>query len=314
MVNGTYRDLFVAIAGAAGALTGLLFVALSVAPRPRMAQHPNVIRQVRAAAALVAFTNALAVSLFGLVPHNLIGYPAAVAGVVGLLFVFGGLRSILADPASRPRVRSQIGLILLLLAAFGVEVVAGIIAAANPQAKVPIAVIGNVLVASLLIGVARSWELVGDRDTGISASIAALAGHERHLGGSVAGPADVPRDDDALSPGEVARAGEAASPRGGASRGGQPRPGGAAPAGGGGPAGRRGPAGGPARPERRGPAGGPAGREARSRRGTARPGGGGPAGRRGWPRRPGGRCRAVLPRRLSARPQAEDAFRGFGCP
>ncbi len=43
--------------------------------------------------------------------------------------------------------------------------------------------IGNVLVASLLIGVARSWELVGDRDTGISASIAALTGHERHFGG-----------------------------------------------------------------------------------------------------------------------------------
>ena len=257
MVNGTYRDLFVAIAGAAGALTGLLFVALSVAPRPRMAQHPNVIRQVRAAAALVAFTNALAVSLFGLVPHNLIGYPAAVAGAVGLLFVFGGLRSILADPASRQRVRSQIGLILLLLAAFGVEVVAGIIAAANPHEKVPIAVIGNVLVASLLIGVARSWELVGDRDTGISASIAALAGHERHLGGSVAGPADVPRDDDAPPPGEGAWPGEAAS-RGEAAPPGDParpgeaappgdpaRPGGAAPpagaAGHGGPAGGAGP-------------------------------------------------------------------------
>ena len=135
MVTGTYRDLFVAIAGAAGALTGLLFVALSVAPRPRMAQHPNVIRQVRAAAALVAFTNALAVSLFGLVPHNLIGYPAAVAGIVGLLFTLGGLRSILADPVSRPRARSQIGLILLLLAAFGVEVVAGIIVAVNPHAN-----------------------------------------------------------------------------------------------------------------------------------------------------------------------------------
>ncbi len=121
----------------AGALTGLLFVALSVAPRPRMAEHPNVIRQVRAAAALIAFTNALAVSLFGLVPHNPIGYPAAVAGVVGLLFTLGGLRSILADPAARPRIRSQIELIMLLLAVFGVEIVAGVIAAANPHEKVP---------------------------------------------------------------------------------------------------------------------------------------------------------------------------------
>ena len=231
MVTGAYRDLFVAIAGAAGALTGLLFVALSVAPRPRMAQHPNVIRQVRAAAALVAFTNALAVSLFGLVPDNLIGYPAAVAGVVGLLFALGGLRSILADPAARSRVRSQIGLILLLLAAFGVEIVAGVIAAADPHEKAPIDVIGNVLVASLLIGVARSWELVGDRDTGITASIAALAGHERHLGGSVAGPADVPRDDDAAWPGEAALPGEAPLPGEPASPGDAAAPGNAAPPG-----------------------------------------------------------------------------------
>ena len=47
-------------------------------------------------------------------------------------------------------------------------------------------------------------------------------------------------------------------------------------------------------------------------RGTSLAGGGGLAERRGWPRRPGGRCRAVLPRELSILPQAEDAFRVSG--
>jgi hypothetical protein len=93
VVTGAYRDVFVAIAGAAGALTGLLFVALSVAPRPRAGQQPDVIRQVRAGAALLAFTNALAVSLFGLVPHNEIGYPAVVVGVGGLRGAGSGVRS-----------------------------------------------------------------------------------------------------------------------------------------------------------------------------------------------------------------------------
>jgi hypothetical protein len=218
VVTGTYRDLFVAVAGAAGALTGLLFVALSVAPRPRMGQQPDIIRQVRAGAALLAFTNALSVSLFGLVPHNEIGYPAVVVGTGGLLFTLGGVRSILADPAARRRIRSQLGLIVLLLVAFGVEIGAGINSIVDPHSDAPIDVIGNVLAASLLIGVARSWELVGDRDTGITSSIAALAGHERHLGGSVGGPADVPPDDAAdpagpASPTQVAGPRDAASPR-----------------------------------------------------------------------------------------------------
>jgi hypothetical protein len=164
VVSGAYRDLFIAIAGAAGALTGLLFVALSVAPRPRTGQSQDVIRQVRAAAALLAFTNALAVSLFGLVPHNEIGYPAAVFGVIGVLFTLGGVRSILADPVARTQVRGQFGLVVLLLAAFGVEVVVGFISITRPHGTVAIDVIGNVLAGSLLIGIARSWELVGDRD------------------------------------------------------------------------------------------------------------------------------------------------------
>ena len=178
MVTGAYRDLFVAIAGAAGALTGLLFVALSVAPRPRIGQQPDVIRQVRAGAALLAFTNALGVSLFGLVPHNEIGYPAVVVGVGGLLFTLGGVRSILADPAARRRIGSQLALIVLLLGVFGFEIGAGINSIVTPHTDAPIDVIGNVLAASLLIGIARSWELVGDRDTGFVASIAHLV-HRR---------------------------------------------------------------------------------------------------------------------------------------
>ncbi len=60
MIQGNFGDLLIAIASSAGALTGLLFVALSVAPRRQPNLGPRVIRQIRAAAALLAFTNALA--------------------------------------------------------------------------------------------------------------------------------------------------------------------------------------------------------------------------------------------------------------
>lgn len=38
--------------------------------------------------------------------------------------------------------------------------------------------IGYVLVASLIIGIFRAWELVGDWNTGIPSSIALLLGHK----------------------------------------------------------------------------------------------------------------------------------------
>ena len=42
-------------------------------------------------------------------------------------------------------------------------------------------IIGDVLIASLLIGIARAWELVGNWDTGIVSSIALLAGHRGRI-------------------------------------------------------------------------------------------------------------------------------------
>ena len=188
MVLGNYRDLFAAIAGCAAALTGLLFVAMSVAPHARR----GLIQQVLAAAALLAFTNALAVSLFGLVPNNNIGYPAVAVAVIGILFTLAGLRSIIADPVGRLRVRGQIGLIALLLATFGLELAAGLVLLGNEHSSEGIDIVGNVLAASLIIGIARSWELVGDRDTGIMASIATLAGREHPLGEKIAPPVDRP--------------------------------------------------------------------------------------------------------------------------
>ena len=37
-------------------------------------------------------------------------------------------------------------------------------------------VIGYALITSVIVGIARAWELVGERDTGILASLAVLSG------------------------------------------------------------------------------------------------------------------------------------------
>lgn len=178
MVVGTYRDFFAATAAAAGSLTGLLFVALSVTGRRGMLSGPLVFQQVREAAALLAFSNALVVSLFALVPGTNAGYPAIVVGVIGILFAAAGLRSVLSTGSALREQWRQYVLLTFLLLIFGTELAAGIVAVTDSGSTAPLQAIGYALVTSLIVGIARAWEIVGERDTGILASLAVLTGHE----------------------------------------------------------------------------------------------------------------------------------------
>jgi predicted membrane channel-forming protein YqfA (hemolysin III family) len=175
VVHSSYSDLFVVIATAAATLIGLLFVAMSVA-KGRSQQHSPVIREFRAAASLLAFSNSFAVSLFGLVPGNNIGYPALIIGLIGVFFTAAGVRTTLSLPAAEQRRRAQFFLIMGLLGVFVFQCIFGFRLISNPDRHGALATLGDVLIASLLLGIGRAWELVGDWDTGIVASIGLLLG------------------------------------------------------------------------------------------------------------------------------------------
>jgi len=176
-VSGTYAGLLPAVAECAATLTGLLFVAMTVVDRRSPSDRPAVIGQVRAAASIVAFTNALAVSLFGIVPGNNIGYPATTLAVIGIFYTAAGTRSIFSNHVPRRHALRQLQLIVVLLAVFACELAGGIDLLLNPGSTGAGELVGNLLVALLVIGIARAWELVGDRGTGPVASIAVLTGH-----------------------------------------------------------------------------------------------------------------------------------------
>ena len=181
VLTGAYRDLFAAIATSAAALTGLLFVVITVAERRTPNSLPDVLQQVRASAALLAFGNALAVSLFSLVPGTHVGYPAVVVGVIGVLFSAAATRSLVVSRSTGHWQGRHLPLTAWMLVIFAVQLGAGIDLLIDPR-KGPLDLISDVLVLSLFIGIARAWELVGGRGTGVIASLTSLLDDRRTQG------------------------------------------------------------------------------------------------------------------------------------
>ena len=88
MVPESIRDFFLASGSVAGALIGLLFVAISVSAerlaRDKAGRSYTASARRRRSQHLL---NALAVSLFALVPGHKIGPAAVAVAAVGLVFV-----------------------------------------------------------------------------------------------------------------------------------------------------------------------------------------------------------------------------------
>jgi hypothetical protein len=181
VVPENIHDFFMASAGAAGALVGLLFVAISVTTDRLTREGADAqLHRIRAAAALTAFTNALTVSLFALVPGEKIGGTAAAVSIVGIGFVTGSLLSLI-------RLRQwhwslvRDGLFLIgLVATFAIQLIQGAEVIAHPGDSGAVNTIAILVVVCFLVGVGRSWELIGGPSIGFSQEVTALIrGHER---------------------------------------------------------------------------------------------------------------------------------------
>jgi hypothetical protein len=170
-----YTEFFVATASAAGALIGLLFVAVSIATGRLAEGQSSVGVRIRSSAALIAFTNVLVVSLVALIPRVDVGWAATVAGASGLMFALASGRLILTARHEPNALRTAL-FVTILFALFGWECVTGIviIGDSDPGHVNGTSTLCGLLIASLSIGIARSWELAGHRDTGFTTSLRTL--------------------------------------------------------------------------------------------------------------------------------------------
>ena len=181
MVPASIHEFFAASAGVAGALIGLLFVAISVsAERLARAEARAQVHRIRAAAALTAFTNALAVSLFALVPGEKIAVTAMVVAAFGLLFVAAALLSLVRlRPVRWSTVRDALFLAGLAVT-FVIQLIEGADVLADPGDSGAVNTIAILVIVCFLIGIARAWELIGGPSFGITQEVTALVrSHEQ---------------------------------------------------------------------------------------------------------------------------------------
>lgn len=192
--------------GAAGALIGLLFVALSVSAERVARATPEVqqLHRIRAAAALTGFTNSLTVSLFALIPGHKIGPTAVAVAAVGLAFVAAALLSLIRLGQVHWRtVRDSVFLIGLAII-FVIQLIEGADVSADPGDFGAVQTIAILVVVCFLGGIGRGWELIGGPSIGITREVTALVRGHNHAPGDP-GDRETPGDREILGdPGDGA--------------------------------------------------------------------------------------------------------------
>ncbi|HEX3714984.1 MAG TPA: hypothetical protein VHV09_19475 [Trebonia sp.] len=192
MVPADIHDFFAASAGVAGALIGLLFVAISVVgERLARAEAGAQVHRIRASAALIAFTNALAVSLFALVPGEKIGWAAVSVAIVGLFFIAASLVSLLRVRPLRWSTARDALFLIGLAVIFIYELTSGLDVVADPNDSGSVNTLAVLVICCFLVGIGRSWELIGGPSFGFGHELFHLARRDELVEGAAEKSAEV---------------------------------------------------------------------------------------------------------------------------
>ncbi len=153
MIPTSYVSYFTATAGAAGALIGLLFVAVSLRADSVIGPDAPPRGRVLAMSSFTALANAFFLSILAIVPQVSAGYPAVALAVASLWNTARLHRQLRGqDP--------QYLTLLVSLGAYFSELGLGIALLARPHATGLVNWLCYVVVAAFVAALSRAWDLV----------------------------------------------------------------------------------------------------------------------------------------------------------
>jgi hypothetical protein len=174
VVPVSYHDFFGGCATVAGALIGLLFVAISVSPEKLAGDRASADHQVKAGAAFSALINTLVIALVALLPGTGLGATSIALAATGLASTSGLI--ILLWREHRERIRlGQVFVLVVLVVLYGLQLANGIQLGGSARDVNAVDNQGVLAILFFLFAIARAWQLVGARDTSLLSTVAAMA-------------------------------------------------------------------------------------------------------------------------------------------
>ena len=171
MVPLSYHDFFTGCATIAGALIGLLFVAISVSPEKLTGDTARTEHQIRAGAAFSALVNTMVIALVALLPRANLGEASLILAAAGLATTLG-LIIVLYRERGRVR-RGDATMFLILLVLYGLQLANSIRLGAAHNVN-GVSNQGLLAIGFFLFGIARAWQLVGAREFNLASTVAGM--------------------------------------------------------------------------------------------------------------------------------------------
>jgi hypothetical protein len=151
MVPGVYDAYFAAMATAAAALIGLLFVAVSVRDDTIFGPKAMPGGEALAVTAFIGLVSSFVVSLLGLIPKVNIGEPAVVMAVIGIVAMVRLQR--------RLHVGRNLIVLAITLLAYAAQLGFGVLLLADPHSD-QLVNLSVIVFVPLIVSLQRAWSLL----------------------------------------------------------------------------------------------------------------------------------------------------------